>query len=213
MHAICSLMVFGIISNEHHVMAVWMKGVWLWVDHIQAILQRVTSYGLWNCSGNPKTKFWQMKFGGWKINVLQDEGVDNSSHRMRTFVWDFEGSLSSQWSSAGDYIENLGNPMITFKIPHKYTHKFHFISRLVIKRGLELMASSLGSTFRKKEVGIRNLSVGIISFASPFNEGVTLENCIQALWEDRGGDFIQHEVFRALLEGKRSQRLRQHRNL
>ena len=27
-----------------------------------------------------------------KNQCLQDEGVDYSSHRMRAFVWDFEGS-------------------------------------------------------------------------------------------------------------------------
>ena len=32
-------------------------------------------------------KFWRMK-----SECLQDEGVDSSSHRMRVFVWDFEGS-------------------------------------------------------------------------------------------------------------------------
>jgi hypothetical protein len=32
-------------------------------------------------------KFWRMK-----IQCLQDEGVGCSSHRVRAFVWDFEGS-------------------------------------------------------------------------------------------------------------------------
>ena len=32
---------------------------------------------------------------GWKNQCLQNERVDCSSHRMRAFVWDFEGSLSS----------------------------------------------------------------------------------------------------------------------
>ena len=42
----------------------------------------------------PKTNFQWMK-----DQCLQDEGVDSSSHHMRVFVWDFEGSLSSQRSS------------------------------------------------------------------------------------------------------------------
>ena len=43
--------------------------------------------------------FWWMRFWWMKNQYLQDEGVDCLSHRMRAFVWDFEGSLSSQWSS------------------------------------------------------------------------------------------------------------------
>ena len=56
---------------------------------------------------------------------LQDERVDCSSGCMRAFVWDFEGSRSSQWSSP------------------------------IIKRGLELMDGTFGSTFGKEEVGVR----------------------------------------------------------
>ena len=52
--------------------------------------------------------------------------------------------------------------------------KFHFISRLVIKRGLELMASPLGSTFRKEEVGVFHPSVASPP-QSPFNEGFSLK--------------------------------------
>ena len=51
-----------------------------------------------------------------KNQCLQDEGVDCSSHRMRAFVWDFEGCLHSQWSSPefsrelrGEHRELYGN--------------------------------------------------------------------------------------------------------
>ena len=58
------------------------------------------------------------------------------------------------WSSKGA-IGNVGNP---FWNPHTNALiqpvKFHFISGLVIKRGLELMASTLGSTFWKEGIGI-----------------------------------------------------------
>ena len=54
---------------------------------------------------------------------------------------------------------------------------------------------------------------GIISSASPFNEGLGLNFFIQDSRVDGGGDFIQREVFQALPEGKRSQTLEQHRSL
>ena len=78
-------------------------------------------------------KFWRMK-----IQCMQDEGFNCSSHCMRAFVWDVEGSQSSNnWNS--------GNSLETLKIPHGCSHhttvKFQIISRLVIKRGLKLMAS------------------------------------------------------------------------
>ena len=88
--------------------------------------------------GNPEKKVRWMR-----NQCLQDEGVDCSFHRM--FI------------PGGNFIENLGNPLGTFK---SHTNaliqcvKFHFISKLVIKRGLELMATTLGYTFQKEEVGI-----------------------------------------------------------
>ena len=39
-----------------------------------------------------KKNFQHMKFRRMKNQCLQDEGVDYSSHCMRAFVWDFEGS-------------------------------------------------------------------------------------------------------------------------
>jgi hypothetical protein len=71
-----------------------------------------------------------------KNQCLQDEGVDCSSGCMRAFMWDFEGFQSSQTS------QSLGTLMQPVRI--------HFISKLVIERGLELMASALSSTFGDK---------------------------------------------------------------
>ena len=45
---------------------------------------------------------------------------------------------------------------------------------------------------------------GIVSSSSPFNEGLSLKFFILDTWMDRGGDFIQREVFQALPEEKRS---------
>jgi hypothetical protein len=50
---------------------------------------------------------------------------------------------------------------------------FHYILGMVMERGLELMVSTIGSNFGKEEVGVHP-SVGIISPASPFNEGSNL---------------------------------------
>ena len=87
-----------------------------------------------------------------KNQCLQDEGVVCSSHCMRAFVWDFEGSHTNA------LIQSV---------------KFHFISKLVIKRGLELMANTVGSTFRKEEVVVLPLA------SSPpqilLNEGLSLK--------------------------------------
>jgi hypothetical protein len=74
-----------------------------------------------------------MKFQQIKNQCMQ--GVDYSSVCMRAFVWDFEGP------------QRVSNA-----VPWR-----GFISKLVIKRGLELVASALGSTFGKEEVGFRFL--------------------------------------------------------
>ena len=54
------------------------------------------------------------------------------------------------------------------KVPHKsHTNAliqvvgFHFISRLAIKRGLELMIGTLGSIFDKEEIGVRTPQLAI----------------------------------------------------
>ena len=52
--------------------------------------------------------------------------------------------------------------------------KIYFISRLIIKRGLELTTNTLGSTFGKEEVGIRFPPSTSSLPQSPFNEGLSL---------------------------------------
>ena len=67
------------------------------------------------------------------------------------------------------------------------------------------MASNLNCAFQKEEVGVWTLHpppVGIISFISHFNEGLSLKIFILDSWLDEGGDLIQHEVFQALHEGR-----------
>ena len=59
------------------------------------------------------------------------------------------------------------------------------------------MASTLGSTFwegRGRSSTPPLGAVGIISSATPFNEGPSLKNIIQDFEVDGGGDFIQREV-------------------
>ena len=68
-----------------------------------------------------KKDFRRMKLRRMKIQRVQDEGVDCSSHRMR--FWRFlKGSVSSQWSPLGNSIGNLRKPLEAFKIPHKCCH-------------------------------------------------------------------------------------------
>ena len=65
------------------------------------------------------------------------------------------------------------------------------------------MASTVGYAIQKDKVGVRPpRQVGIISFISPLNEGLSLKHFIQDSRVDEGGDLIQHEVFQALHEGR-----------
>ena len=95
-----------------------------------------------------------MRFWWKKKKCLQGEGVDSTS-----FV-----------------LEHLCEIFIQ-------PVEFHFISRLVIKRGLKLIISTIGSTIQKEEVGIQPppppRPIGIISSTSPINKGLSLEIFIQ----------------------------------
>ena len=78
-----------------------------------------------------------------KNQCLQDEGVDSSS-------------------TVREHLCEI------LKVPHKsHTNAliqvvgFHFISRLAIKRGLELMIGTLGSIFDKEEIGVRTPQLAI----------------------------------------------------
>ena len=72
--------------------------------------------------------------------------------------------------------------------------------------GLELMASTLGSTFRKEELGVCFPPTSSPPPQVTFNEVLSLKIFIWYSWLDGGGDFIQHEVFQALPEGTRSKK-------
>ena len=68
---------------------------------------------------------------------------------------------------------------------------------------LELMARTVGYAIQKEKIRVRPpRQVGIISFISPLNEGLSLKHFIQDSRVDEGGDLIQHEVFQALHEGR-----------
>ena len=85
---------------------------------------------------------------------------------------------------------------------------FHFISRLVTKRDLELMAST--PWFYHSEGRGKSLSPPPFwhhLLHKSFNEGLSIKKIIQDSWVNRGGDFIQHEVFQALPEGRRNKKL------
>jgi hypothetical protein len=62
--------------------------------------------------------FWNVESGVLAINSKPffNEMKWNLTGRMRTFVWDFEGFMK------GNSIGNLGNPIGTLKLPHKYSH-------------------------------------------------------------------------------------------
>ena len=102
-----------------------------------------------------------------KNQCLKDEGVDYSSGCTRAFVWNFEGSqrVLKVPNRVPLPLPQRGTPLGTLRTlwePSK-THtnaliqllEFYFFSQLVIKRGLELMASTLGSTFKNQEVRVR----------------------------------------------------------
>ena len=65
-----------------------MEGVWLWAHHIQAIHSESFILRSMKLLGQSKFFF----FRRMKNQCLQDERVDCSSHRMRAFEWEFEGS-------------------------------------------------------------------------------------------------------------------------
>ena len=67
-----------------------MKGVWSWAYHIQAIHSQSPILRSTKLLGEYEKEFGRMKFWQMKNQCLQDKGVD-CPHRMRAFVWDFEG--------------------------------------------------------------------------------------------------------------------------
>jgi hypothetical protein len=69
----------------------WMEVVWSWANHIQAILSQSPILRSINLLGQLVKNLWHMKLWWMTNQRSQDEGIDCSSHRMRTFVWDFEG--------------------------------------------------------------------------------------------------------------------------
>jgi hypothetical protein len=112
-----------------------------WEDHIQAIHSQSPSYGLRKCLRNPRKKNQQLK-----NQCLQGTWVDYSFHHM--FI------------PGGNSITNLGNPLETFKIPHKCFHitseiSFHF--KVGHQKGLGIYGRTLGSTFQKEMIGVRTL--------------------------------------------------------
>ena len=62
-------------SSFHVIEAVWMKGVWSWAYHIQAIHSQ--SPILWSAEllGQLEKRFWCMKVWWMKINVCQMKGL------------------------------------------------------------------------------------------------------------------------------------------
>jgi len=98
--------------------------------------------------GNPKKKFGRMK-SWWKGDqCLQDEGVDCSSHHIRAFVWNFEGSTQ----------------MLSY-------NRLNFISFQDRQKGLGVDGCPWFYILEGRG-GSSNLPVGIIPFASPSNEGL-----------------------------------------
>ena len=133
-------------------------------------IHKAPSYNLRNYSGNLEKTSNMWNFGGWKINVCKMKELI-----VLPIVWEHLCGLKRF-------------PVHTNALTQLI--KFHFISRLVIKRGLELMASTLASTFHKEEVAV---------WTPPFpcwHHLLLVWICfIQDLWVDGSGDFTQHEVF------------------
>ena len=72
-----------------------------------------------------------------KVQCLQDEGVDCSSHCVRAFVWGFEGFQRVFGVLIGELHWEPMEPSKSRTNAPIQPVKVHFISRLVIKRGLE----------------------------------------------------------------------------
>jgi hypothetical protein len=53
-----------------------------------------------------------------KTQYLQDEGVDRSSDSRKAFVWDFEDSQSSQWSSLDPSQSNVEEANLSPSLAH-----------------------------------------------------------------------------------------------
>ena len=101
-----------------------------------------------------------------KIECLQDEGVDYSSHHMRAFVRILKVHTWTNFAKAPIAKMLFKFPMEfargtwkTFrKLSKSHTNaliqpvKSHFISRSVVKKGMELMANTVGFAFGKEEV-------------------------------------------------------------
>ena len=105
-----------------------------------------------------------------KINVCKMKGLV-----VHLIVWDH---------LCGILKVPMGFPKFSMEFQLKsYTNALiqwvHFISRLSLIRGLDLMASTFGSTSKKEEVGVWPARppalVVIIAYVSPFNEGLNLK--------------------------------------
>lgn len=79
--------------------------------------------------------------------------------------------------------------------------KFHFVLMLVMTKGLQLMASTLGSAFQKEDVGLR-----ISPLASSLPQVLLMEDLVlknsSKIHEYEGREFIQHELFQAYPRGR-----------
>ena len=117
-----------------------MKGVVLWADHIQAIRSRCPILRSTKLFGQPIIFFRR-----WKINVCKMKGLIIHPVILEHLC----GILKVSKIING--VPLLGSHTNALMQPHI----FHYISRVVMERGLELMASTLGSNFGKEEVGIQ----------------------------------------------------------
>ena len=131
------------------------------------------SSGLWHCSGNLEKIADGWNSSGCKINARKMKGLIVSSHHMRPFARDFEGSRRVPYVPHG--VPLWREPLGTFKIPptqmlsYNYSslNLFHF---KVWRWCLVPLALPLGR---------RGTSpIGIISFTSLFNEGLSLKSFI-----------------------------------
>ena len=101
---------------------------------------------------------WKKTAKGWKIIFCKMKGLI-----VHPIIWDqFCGLLKIPIGFTKFPMEfptwELKEPLKSHTIALKQLVKFHFISRMVIKRGLELIASTLSSTFWKEELGVRTPS-------------------------------------------------------
>ena len=134
-----------------------------------------------------------MKFWPMKNHCLQDEGVDCSSHRLKLEIRPMVG-----YSQLSPFTTCCRHRHIM------YVNQSYLLCCICVGfwRFSKGFLSSQWSSPLEGRGGGSNPSIGLISFASPFDEGLSLGNVIQILWEEDGGDSSNMKFFMLYPRGR-----------